>query len=271
MNINKRIIFIFSIIIMIFSVCIYGYSRFNIIYTKNKTVENRKLENEVNGKIKKYEETKLQFDQLDAQWNALSMNFYKKYGYQFESNKNEIISKEILHYKNENENLMEKMKELVTNYGNYYSGAIYDSESFDAMLGNFTQLTDFDNADRLTDIPNNLGIFHVLNQSDGTIGYLKSLNSSSAQFNIMLFATALYSRNLNLMTKGEKIAPSEAYRDIINLKHLYGEMERLGYHLGNLNSENLIYLDSNFYQLLSKYYKNQGIIEALMGETKNEN
>lgn len=267
---NRKIWFILSIVVFIFSCSIYGYSKFNIFYIENKNRENHNIENELIQKKNRYEQLKTQSSQINEEFNTLSMNFYKTYGYQFDANKNEVINKEVLQLKLENENLFEKMKSLVTNYGNYYEGSIYDSDTFDAILGTFTQLSDFDNAERFKNIPQDLGIFQMLNKADGTIGYLKIKNSSSPQWNMYLFATALYSRNLNLMTKGEKITPADVYRDIVNLKHLYQQMENSGYQLGNLNAENLIYLDENFSVLLNHYYKNQGIIDALSGRVENE-
>ncbi|MDO5715879.1 MAG: hypothetical protein Q4P25_04810 [Tissierellia bacterium] len=270
MNKYGKTLFLSSIFILFIVIIIFSYSQFNRNYTQNKSLENDKLHLEIKKANEKWMLLKDDGYKLDEELNHQNNEFYKKYGYEFGANKEKEFQKVLQLLQSENKQYLREMEKLILDYSNYYSGDIYDSEELDGIIGNFTQMTNFVNSERFKNIPKELHLYDLIQEADGTIGYLKSLNAPSKKLDLLLFYSMVYSRNLNLMSKSEKIPPFELYRDIKNLEYIYSHMEKQGYQLGNLSSEKLKYLGNNFYTLMSHYYKNLGIIKSLEQGGENE-
>ena len=265
-----KVFYIFSFIVFILSLIFFLYSIANKKYSSELIAENKKIREEVNSIDNKTKSITEDIDGLEIEFNLKSQEFYEKYGYQFESNKSDEIKKLREDYLNKNKAIISEIKERLKAYSAYFESNIYEKDGYEKSVNDFLELYGESNLDKHKNIYNELNIKSFVEESDGFAKAILKLNKSSKELNALVFYASIYTSNIYSYINNEKSSLSEIYADLNNLMFIYKEIERKGYKTGNLNSENLVYLNNFIEDKITSYYKNLGILKALEKSDKDE-
>lgn len=265
-----KVFYIFSFIVFILSLIFFLYSIANKKYSSELIAENKKIREEVNSIDNKTKGITEDIDALEIEFNLKSQEFYEKFGYQFESNKSDEIKKLREDYLNKNKAIISEVKERLKAYSAYFESNIYEKEGYEKSVNDFLELYGESNLDKHKNIYNELNIKSFVEESDGFAKTILKLNKSSKELNALVFYASIYTSNIYSYINNEKSSLSEIYADLNNLMFIYKEIERKGYKTGNLNSENLVYLNNFIEDKITSYYKNLGILKALEKSDKDE-
>ena len=88
----QKVLYIFSIVILILSSLFFLYSLANKKFSNKLIAENKKLMEEIQVLEDKSKDLDKEIDNLDIKFNLKSQDFYEKYGYQFEANKTDELT-----------------------------------------------------------------------------------------------------------------------------------------------------------------------------------
>lgn len=265
-----KIFYIFSITLFIVALIFFIYSLANKKYSSKLISENNKIKEEIKTIDTESKVIEEDIDGLEIEFNLKSQEFYEKYGYQFQSNKSEEIARIKEDYLNKNKEIIAEIKNRLKAYSAYFESNIYEKEGYDKAVSDFLELYSEANLDKHKNIYNELNIKSFVEDSDGFAKEILKLNNKSKELNVLVFYSSIYSSSIHSYINGEKSSLSEIYADINNLMYIYKEIERKGYKTGNLNSENLVYLNDFIQEKISSYYKNLGILKVLEKSGKNE-
>ncbi|MDU4046308.1 hypothetical protein [uncultured Peptoniphilus sp.] len=265
-----KVFYIFTFIVFILSLIFFIYSIANKKYSSELIAENKKIREEINSIENKTKGITEDIDALEIEFNLKSQDFYEKYGYQFESNKSDEIKKIREDYLNKNKAIISEIKDRLKAYSAYFESNIYEKEGYEKSVNDFLELYGESNLDKHKNIYNELNIKSFVEESDGFAKTILKLNKSSKELNALVFYASIYTSNIYSYINNEKSSLSEIYADLNNLMFIYKEIERKGYKTGNLNSENLIYLNNFIEDKITSYYKNLGILKALEKSDKDE-
>lgn len=265
-----KVFYIFTFIVFILSLIFFIYSIANKKYSSELIAENKKIREEINSIENKTKGITEDIDALEIEFNLKSQEFYEKYGYQFESNKSDEIKKIKEDYLNKNKAIISEIKDRLKAYSAYFESNIYEKEGYEKSVNDFLELYGESNLDKHKNIYNELNIKSFVEESDGFAKTILKLNKSSKELNALVFYASIYTSNIYSYINNEKSSLSEIYADLNNLMFIYKEIERKGYKTGNLNSENLVYLNNFIEDKITSYYKNLGILKALEKSDKDE-
>lgn len=266
----QKVLYIFSIIVLILSSIFFLYSLANRKFSAKLITENRKLKEDIAILEKKSQKLHKDIENLEIDFNLKSQEFYEKYGYQFESNRSNEISKLKEDYINKNKEIKSEIKDRLKAYSAYFDSNIYEKENYDRAVSDFLSLSQEKNLERHKNIYDELEIDDLLKGSDGFVSYLIKNNENSQELNLFVFYASIYSSSIYNFINGDDIPLSEVYVDINNLLNIYKEMERKSYKTANISSEKLVYLKNFIDEKIPEYYKNYGIIKALEKSDKSE-
>lgn len=265
-----KVFYIFTFIVFILSLIFFIYSIANKKYSSELIAENKKIREEINSIENKTKGITEEIDALEIEFNLKSQEFYEKYGYQFESNKSDEIKKIREDYLNKNKAIISEIKDRLKAYSAYFESNIYEKDGYEKSVNDFLELYGESNLDKHKNIYNELNIKSFVEESDGFAKTILKLNKSSKELNALVFYVSIYTSNIYSYINNEKSSLSEIYADLNNLMFIYKEIERKGYKTGNLNSENLVYLNNFIVDKITSYYKNLGILKALEKSDKDE-
>lgn len=265
-----KVFYIFSFIVFILSLIFFLYSIANKKYSSELIAENKKIREEINSIENKTKGITEDIDALEIEFNLKSQDFYEKYGYQFESNKSDEIKNIREDYLNKNKAIISEIKDRLKAYSAYFESNIYEKDGYEKSVNDFLELYGESNLDKHKNIYNELNIKPFVEESDGFAKTILKLNKSSKELNALVFYASIYTSNIYSYINNEKSSLSEIYADLNNLMFIYKEIERKGYKTGNLNSENLVYLNNFIEDKITSYYKNLGILKALEKSDKDE-
>lgn len=265
-----KVFYIFTFIVFILSLIFFLYSIANKKYSSELIAENKKIREEINSIENKTKGITEDIDALEIEFNLKSQDFYEKYGYQFESNKSDEIKKIREDYLNKNKAIISEIKDRLKAYSAYFESNIYEKDGYEKSVNDFLELYGESNLDKHKNIYNELNIKSFVEESDGFAKTILKLNNSSKELNALVFYASIYTSNIYSYINNEKSSLSEIYADLNNLMFIYKEIERKGYKTGNLNSENLVYLNNFIEDKITSYYKNLGILKALEKSDKDE-
>ncbi|MDU1662736.1 MAG: hypothetical protein E6852_00435 [Peptoniphilus harei] len=265
-----KVFYIFTFIVFILSLIFFIYSIANKKYSSELIAENKKIREEINSIENKTKGITEDIDALEIEFNLKSQDFYEKYGYQFESNKSDEIKKIREDYLNKNKAIISEIKDRLKAYSAYFESNIYEKDGYEKSVNDFLELYGESNLDKHKNIYNELNIKSFVEESDGFAKTILKLNKSSKELNALVFYASIYTSNIYSYINNEKSSLSEIYADLNNLMFIYKEIERKGYKTGNLNSENLVYLNNFIEDKITSYYKNLGILKALEKSDKDE-
>ena len=265
-----KVFYIFTFIVFILSLIFFIYSIANKKYSSELIAENKKIREEINSIENKTKGITEDIDALEIEFNLKSQDFYEKYGYQFESNKSDEIKKIREDYLNKNKAIISEIKDRLKAYSAYFESNIYEKEGYEKSVNDFLELYGESNLDKHKNIYNELNIKSFVEESDGFARTILKLNKSSKELNALVFYASIYTSNIYSYINNEKSSLLEIYADLNNLMFIYKEIERKGYKTGNLNSENLVYLNNFIEDKITSYYKNLGILKALEKSDKDE-
>lgn len=265
-----KVFYIFTFIVFILSLIFFIYSIANKKYSSELIAENKKIREEINSIENKTKGITEEIDALEIEFNLKSQEFYEKYGYQFESNKSDEIKKIREDYLNKNKAIISEIKDRLKAYSAYFESNIYEKDGYEKSVNDFLELYGESNLDKHKNIYNELNIKSFVEESDGFAKTILKLNKSSKELNALVFYVSIYTSNIYSYINNEKSSLSEIYADLNNLMFIYKEIERKGYKTGDLNSENLIYLNNFIEDKITSYYKNLGILKALEKSDKDE-
>ncbi len=265
-----KVFYIFTFIVFILSLIFFIYSIANKKYSSELIAENKKIREEINSIENKTKGITEDIDALEIEFNLKFQDFYEKYGYQFESNKSDEIKKIREDYLNKNKAIISEIKDRLKAYSAYFESNIYEKDGYEKSVNDFLELYGESNLDKHKNIYNELNIKSFVEESDGFAKTILKLNKSSKELNALVFYASIYTSNIYSYINNEKSSLSEIYADLNNLMFIYKEIERKGYKTGNLNSENLVYLNNFIEDKITSYYKNLGILKALEKSDKDE-
>lgn len=265
-----KVFYIFTFIVFILSLIFFIYSIANKKYSSELIAENKKIREEINSIENKTKGITEEIDALEIEFNLKSQEFYEKYGYQFESNKSDEIKKIREDYLNKNKAIISEIKDRLKAYSAYFESNIYEKDGYEKSVNDFLELYGESNLDKHKNIYNELNIKSFVEESDGFAKTILKLNKSSKELNALVFYVSIYTSNIYSYINNEKSSLSEIYADLNNLMFIYKEIERKGYKTGNLNFENLVYLNNFIEDKITSYYKNLGILKALEKSDKDE-
>ena len=265
-----KVFYIFTFIVFILSLIFFIYSIANKKYSSELIAENKKIREEINSIENKTKGITEEIDALEIEFNLKSQEFYGGYGYQFESNKSDEIKKIREDYLNKNKAIISEIKDRLKAYSAYFESNIYEKDGYEKSVNDFLELYGESNLDKHKNIYNELNIKSFVEESDGFAKTILKLNKSSKELNALVFYVSIYTSNIYSYINNEKSSLSEIYADLNNLMFIYKEIERKGYKTGNLNSENLVYLNNFIEDKITSYYKNLGILKALEKSDKDE-
>lgn len=265
-----KVFYIFTFIVFILSLIFFIYSIANKKYSSELIAENKKIREEINSIENKTKGITEDIDALEIEFNLKSQDFYEKYGYQFESNKSDEIKNIREDYLNKNKAIISEIKDRLKAYIAYFESNIYEKDGYEKSVNDFLELYGESNLDKHKNIYNELNIKSFVEESDGFAKTILKLNKSSKELNALVFYASIYTSNIYSYINNEKSSLSEIYADLNNLMFIYKEIERKGYKTGNLNSENLVYLNNFIEDKITSYYKNLGILKALEKSDKDE-
>lgn len=265
-----KVLYIFSLCILVLSVLFFVYSISNKKFSTRLISENEALAQEIKSLEDKSKTFDKEMEDLDIEFNLKSQEFYEKYGYQFEANKSDEIKKIKADYEEKNKAIKSEVRERLRAYGAFFNSNIYEKENYDRIVDDFLSISREENLEKHKNIYKDLEIESLFKDLDGFASYLIKENKPSKEVNLFVFYASIYSSSIYNFIKDDKVSFSEIYIDLNNLLNIYKEMEEKSFKTGDLSSEKLVYLKNFLDEKVSEYYKNYGIIRALEKSDKNE-
>ena len=266
----KKVLYIFSLVVLILSTIFFLYSLANKKFSSKLIEENKALREDIYSLEEETQKLDKDIENLEIEFNLKSQEFYEKYGYQFESNKSNEILKLKEEYISKNKEIKSEIKDRLKAYGAYFDSNIYEKENYDRSVNDFLVLSQEKNLDKHKNIYDELEIDDLLKDTDGFADYLIKNNEKSQKLNFFVFYASIYSSSIYNFINDDRAPLSDVYVDINNLLNIYKEMERKSYNTGELSSENLVYLKKFIDEKIPEYYKNYGIIKSLEKSGKSE-
>ena len=265
-----KVLYIFSLCILVLSVLFFVYSISNKKFSTRLISENEALAQEIKSLEDKSKTFDKEIEDLDIEFNLKSQEFYEKYGYQFEANKSGEIKKIKADYEEKNKAIKTEVRERLRAYGAFFNSNIYEKENYDRIVDDFLSISREENLEKHKNLYKDLEIESLFKDLDGFASYLIKENKPSKELNLFVFYASIYSSSIYNFIKDDKVSFSEVYVDFNNLLNIYKEMEEKSFKTGDLSSEKLVYLKNFLDEKVSEYYKNYGIIRALEKSDKNE-
>ena len=265
-----KVLYIFSLCILVLSVLFFVYSIANKKFSTRLISENEALAQEIKSLEDKSKTFDKEIEDLDIEFNLKSQEFYEKYGYQFEANKSDEIKKIKADYEEKNKAIKSEVRERLRAYGAFFNSNIYEKENYDRIVDDFLSISREENLEKHKNIYKDLEIESLFKDLDGFASYLIKENKPSKELNLFVFYASIYSSSIYNFIKDDKVSFSEIYVDFNNLLNIYKEMEEKSFKTGDLSSEKLVYLKNFLDEKVSEYYKNYGIIRALEKSDNNE-
>lgn len=265
-----KVLYIFSLCILVLSVLFFVYSIANKKFSTRLISENKALAQEIKSLEDKSKTFDKEIEDLDIEFNLKSQEFYEKYGYQFEANKSDEIKKIKADYEEKNKAIKTEVIERLRAYGAFFNSNIYEKENYDRIVDDFLSISREENLEKHKNLYKDLEIESLFKDLDGFASYLIKENKPSKELNLFVFYASIYSSSIYNFIKDDKVSFSEVYVDFNNLLNIYKEMEEKSFKTGDLSSEKLVYLKNFLDEKVSEYYKNYGIIRALEKSDKNE-
>lgn len=265
-----KVLYIFSLCILVLSVLFFAYSIANKKFSTRLISENEALAQEIKSLEDKSKTFDKEMEDLDIEFNLKSQEFYEKYGYQFEANKSDEIKKIKADYEEKNKAIKSEVRERLRAYGAFFNSNIYEKENYDRIVDDFLSISREENLEKHKNIYKDLEIESLFKDLDGFPSYLIKENKPSKEVNLFVFYASIYSSSIYNFIKDDKVSFSEIYVDLNNLLNIYKEMEEKSFKTGDLSSEKLVYLKNFLDEKVSEYYRNYGIIRALEKSDKNE-
>lgn len=266
----KKVLYIFSIIVLVLSLIFFLYSLANKKFSSKLIKENKTLREEISSLEEESQKLDKDIEDMEIEFNLKSQEFYEKYGYQFESNRSNEITRLKEEYISKNKEIKSEIKDRLKAYGAYFDSNIYEKENYDRSVNDFLVLSQEKNLDKHKNIYDELEIDDLLKDTDGYADYLIKNNEKSQELNFFVFYASIYSSSIYNFINDDRAPLSDVYVDINNLVNIYKEMERKSYKTGELSSENLVYLKNFIDEKITEYYKNYGIIKSLEKSGKSE-
>ena len=265
-----KVLYIFSIVILIVSLLFFIYSLANKKFSTKLIAENKGLTQEIQTLEDKSRTYDKEIEDLDIEFNLKSQEFYEKYGYQFEANKSDEIKKIKADYEEKNKAIKSEVRERLRAYGAFFNSNIYEKENYDRIVDDFLSISREENLEKHKNLYKDLEIESLFKDLDGFASYLIKENKPSKELNLFIFYASIYSSSISNFIEDGKAPFSEVYVDLNNLLNIYKEMEKKSFKTGDLSAEKLVYLKNFVDKKVSEYYKNYGIIRALEKSDKNE-
>lgn len=265
-----KVLYIFSIVILIVSLLFFIYSLANKKFSTKLIAENKGLTQEIQTLEDKSRTYDKEIEDLDIEFNLKSQEFYEKYGYQFEANKSDEIKKIKADYEEKNKAIKSEVRERLRAYGDFFNSNIYEKENYDRIVDDFLSISREESLEKHKNLYKDLEIESLFNDLDGFASYLIKENKPSKELNLFIFYASIYSSSISNFIEDGKAPFSEVYVDLNNLLNIYKEMEKKSFKTGDLSAEKLVYLKNLVDKKVSEYYKNYGIIRALEKSDKNE-
>ena len=265
-----KVLYIFSLCILVLSVLFFVYSIANKKFSTRLISENKALAQEIKSLEDKSKTFDKEIEDLDIEFNLKSQEFYEKYGYQFEANKSDEIKKIKADYEEKNKAIKTEVRERLRAYGAFFNSNIYEKENYDRIVDDFLSISREENLEKHKNLYKDLEIESLFKDLDGFASYLIKENKPSKELNLFVFYASIYSSSIYNFIKDDKVSFFEVYVDFNNLLNIYKEMEEKSFKTGDLSSEKLVYLKNFLDEKVSEYYKNYGIIRALEKSDKNE-
>lgn len=265
-----KVLYIFSIVILIVSLLFFIYSLANKKFSTKLIAENKGLTQEIQTLEDKSRTYDKEIEDLDIEFNLKSQEFYEKYGYQFEANKSDEIKKIKADYEEKNKAIKSEVRERLRAYGAFFNSNIYEKENYDRIVDDFLSISREENLEKHKNLYKDLEIESLFKDLDGFASYLIKENKPSKELNLFIFYASIYSSSISNFIEDGKAPFSEVYVDLNNLLNIYKEMEKKSFKTGDLSAEKLVYLKNFVDEKVSEYYKNYGIIRALEKSDKNE-
>ncbi|MDU5806247.1 MAG: hypothetical protein E6Z55_02125 [Peptoniphilus harei] len=265
-----KVLYIFSIVILIVSLLFFIYSLANKKFSTKLIAENKGLTQEIQTLEDKSRTYDKEIEDLDIEFNLKSQEFYEKYGYQFEANKSDEIKKIKADYEEKNKAIKSEVRERLRAYGAFFNSNIYEKENYDRIVDDFLSISREENLEKHKNLYKDLEIESLFKDLDGFASYLIKENKPSKELNLFIFYASIYSSSISNFIEDGKAPFSEVYVDLNNLLNIYKEMEKKSFKTGDLSAEKLVYLKNSVDEKVSEYYKNYGIIRALEKSDKNE-
>lgn len=265
-----KVLYIFSLCILVLSFLFYLYSLANKKFSTKLISENKALAQEIQSLEDKSKTYDKEIEDLEIEFNLKSQEFYEKYGYQFEANKSDEIKKIKADYEEKNRVIKAEVRERLKAYGAFFNSNIYEKENYDRIVDDFLSISREGSLEKNKNIYKDLEIGSLFKDLDGFASYLIKENKPSKEVNLFVFYASIYSSSIYNFVEDDKVPFSEVYVDLNNLLNIYKEMENKSFKTGDLSSEKLAYLKNFVDEKVSEYYKNYGIIRALEKSDKNE-
>ena len=137
----QKVLYIFSIVILILSSLFFLYSLANKKFSNKLIAENKKLMEEIQVLEDKSKDLDKEIDNLDIKFNLKSQDFYEKYGYQFEANKTDEIKNIKKDYEEKNRLIKSEVRDRLKAYGAFFNSNIYEKEAYDRSVDNFLSIS----------------------------------------------------------------------------------------------------------------------------------
>ncbi|MET3616433.1 putative PurR-regulated permease PerM [Peptoniphilus olsenii] len=263
---NKRwekVVFVFSIILLLFSLAFFLYTKFNLKYSNKLNKENDIIKSQILKINQNINNLEAELSNVEIELNQKSLDFYENYGYQFDGNREDEIKNIISNLNTENDKILMEMTQLIKDNSNYFTSNIYSDERYDQSVDLFFNLSNDNNLERYQNLYEELSISQLTSNADGFIGYLRNRNSESKELNVLLYYLSVYGFKLNNFSNNSYKSLGDVYSDLNSYYEIISEIEKLGYSTGDLNSTHLLKVKDSFNELLIPFYKNRGLIKSL--------
>ncbi|WBW50659.1 hypothetical protein O6R05_03675 [Peptoniphilus equinus] len=220
---------------------------------------------------------KTQLDAANTELKDASIQFFSTYGFDYLKSDEEVVEEELYRLNLRNQEIKTAIKDLLIAYVNYYDGQYYEKEDYSSLQADFEQLAATEGLEPLpTDLYTKLNVNDFVEgaKTDGTIGYLDSINSDSKFNNLLLFLTCMYSNTLYEISHDLSDVPDNLnglYNDLYSTREVYRAMENFNFNVGILNPDNLDTLLVQIRPLIVEFNNNRGVMDQLSGGGMNAN
>ena len=153
-----KVLYIFSLCILVLSVLFFVYSISNKKFSTRLISENEALAQEIKSLEDKSKTFDKEMEDLDIEFNLKSQEFYEKYGYQFEANKSDEIKKIKADYEEKNKAIKSEVRERLRAYGAFFNSNIYEKENYDRIVDDFLSISREENLEKHKNIYKDLEI-----------------------------------------------------------------------------------------------------------------
>ncbi len=262
------VICILSAVVLVMTVIFYGYSYLHLNSFEEQSDLNIELTKKLND-LESEEENLLQsYEDIQNKISEKQDHILNAYGFDINTSMKIYISEQITILNRQNEEIENKVLDLIKAHSDYYRGEYYNKEDLENILSNYFELSDEDKYNSLNlDLYDELDIVSFIDyaKSDGTIKYLSSLNNWSLNNNFLYFLSIPYSVELNGISTDQDtdINFSNLRDQIDSLQKIYKLYEDLGLKTGSLSSDKLEKFSNKCDELLKTYYENEGSIDVL--------